>query len=160
MKKIICILVALMLVSLCACGSTPASEQATTEEPTTEAPMTDIEICAEYAVSKLKDCLKNPSSLSVNHLYGIEAEKYESGKAGYYYAIDYSAENGFGGSNRDTFYIHVEKIEDGFAVKTYGASSVSDSTNQMYTKTFYTSAAFRGYYEFDPVTYRISTLWK
>ncbi|MBQ6197162.1 MAG: hypothetical protein IJK47_07050 [Lachnospiraceae bacterium] len=180
MKKLIAMLLAIMMVlSLVACGNNegtkteaqtqetaetttvaPVTEAPTTEAPTespteatTERPLSDFELCAEYAVSKIRDILKNPSSMVVNHLYGVEYE------GAYIYAVDYSAQNGLGGYGRDTIYITVKKTANGFAVTTYGSQSFSNSTNQKYTSQFYSKAAAKGYYEFDATTYRLIALW-
>lgn len=148
MKRLCALVFAmLMALSLVACGG--QKEPAATEEP-----LTDFELCAEFAVSQIREILKNPSSMAVNHIYGVEADD------GYIFAVDYSAQNGFGGSTRDTTYITVVKIDNGFSIKTLGAPHFADPTNQNYTKQFYDGAAKSGYYEFDAETYREKTMWK
>ena len=158
-RRIAFLLTLVMLFALCACGGHAEPEPTSTPEPTSEptpepTPQpTDMEICAEYAISELKDNLKNPSSLVVNHLYGVEAEE------GYIYSIDYSAENSFGGSDRDTFFIHVNPIENGYSIKKYGSPDVASASNQSYTGQFFNQNSANGYYEFDADTYRISAVW-
>lgn len=141
-----------MVLSLTACGGNGEKKEDATEavtEVVTEAPVTDVELCAEYAVEKLKDILKNPSSLIVNELHAVQDED------GYIFEIDYTAENGFGGSNRDNFYIIVSKKDNGFATRSLGSSNYADDTSQMYTEQLYNQTAVSGYYDFDTTTFRL-----
>lgn len=95
MKRLLALLLASALaLSLAACGGgdsgaedTEAPEESEAEETAEPSvnPFEDIESCAEYAISKLEDVLKNPSSLIVNNLYAVEADD------GYIFDIDYSA---------------------------------------------------------------------
>ncbi|WP_316610966.1 hypothetical protein [uncultured Ruminococcus sp.] len=101
-----------------------------------------------YAVEKLKDILKNPSSLIVNNLHGVDYED------GYIFEIDYTAENGFGGSDRDNFYVIVIKTDNGFATRSIGSSSYADETSQSYTRQIYNENATSGYIDFDTTTFR------
>ena len=150
MKKLTALLLALVLtLALAACGGSQPAEPEPEPEPE-ELPLTDFEICAEYAIGKLKDRLKDPNSLQVNHLYGVENAKKDSY---YVYKIDYSAENSFGGSVRDNFFIEVGKTENGFAVSTYGYSDVD---NQNYTAKSFKDNSQTSYFEFDSETYRIT----
>ena len=111
-------LAAVLALSLAACGNGNGGKGASAEGS-----YADIASCAEYAVDQLKSVLKNPSSLIVNNLYAVEADDC------YIFAIDYSAENGFGGMNRDEFYIAVNSVENGFAVRTYGTGTFSEAEN-------------------------------
>lgn len=156
MKKLALFIVLTLVLSLCACSiSINQHKEEPTEESTTELPLSDFELCAEFAVSQIRDLLKNPNSLVINHLYGVESDE-----EGYYFSIDYSGENGFGGMNRDTFYIHITKSGNGFGIRKYGSSNVADETNQQLTASFYNKIALNGYFEFDPITYRITTAWE
>ena len=150
MKKLLGLLILLVLVlSLAACGESAQPTETPTMAPT-EAPLSDFERCAKYAVEKVKDTLKNPSSMIVNHLYGVIDED------AYIFSIDYTAENGFGGSGRDTTYMKVKASANSFSIITfgYGGRDFSSSENQMYTKQFYDEIAATGYYEFDTNTFR------
>ena len=142
MKKALSLILALVIcLSLCACGETNT-------EPTAYTP-SEIELCAEHAVESLKNVLKNPNSLAINKLSGVEAEE------GYIFSIDYSAENSFGGTNRNTMYMHVTKTDNGFSVITYGATSFTDETNQKYTAQSFAKYQANGYYAFDTQTLRV-----
>lgn len=149
MKKVLALMLAIVVVlSLAACGGGEKKEDTATEAPT-ETPISDAELCAEYAVGKIKDALKNPSSMIVNHLTAIDYED------GYIFAVDYTGENGFGGSSRDTTYIQVSKSSNGFAVKSIGSKNYLDDVSQKYTMEEYLKVAnTKGYYEFDTQTYR------
>lgn len=62
--------------------------------------------CYNAAVTYLKQYLKNPSSLTIHG--------YTSSKSGdeFTFVIDYSAQNGFGGYNREKFLVSVNSITD------------------------------------------------
>lgn len=150
MKKIIAFMLAASLaLSLAACGEKePAEEPVETpyetpepvEEPV-ENPFEDMELCAGHAIDQLKSILKNPSSLIVNNMYAVVADDC------YIFDIDYSAQNGFGGMNRDDYYIGVNSIENGFTAKFY-------DTDYFFTK--YSKVS--GTYVFDPETYQVIAL--
>lgn len=149
MKKLIALLLAVILaISLCACGGGNETKE-TTEEPT-ESASSAIVSCAGYAVEKLKSVLKNPNSLIINNLYAVDAEDC------YIFAIDYSAENGFGGMNRDYLFLSVNEIENGFAVRTYGTGSFTEAENQKYSAQFFAKYnKISGAYILDPTTYQV-----
>ena len=147
-KLLIIILAATLALSLVACGDKSSGKEST--EVSTESSYADMTSCAGYAVDQLKSVLKNPSSLIVNNLYAVEADDY------YIFDIDYSAENGFGGMNRDDLFIAVHSIENGFAVTTYGTGSFSEAENQMYSsQDFEKFNKVSGYYILDPETYEV-----
>lgn len=150
MKKILALMLAAVLsLSLAACGD-KSGETESTEAPE-ESSYADIMSCAEYAVDKLKSVLKNPNSLIVNNLYAVVADDC------YIFAIDYSAENGFGGMNRDEFFIAVNSVENGFAVRTYGTGEFSGAENQMYSsQDFKKYNKVSGAYILDPETYQVT----
>jgi len=150
MKKILSLMLALVLcLALCACGGNGQAEVSADTE-TAENPYTDMESCAEYAIDKLKSILKNPNSLAVNNLYAVETDDC------YIFAIDYSAENGFGGTNRDEFFLSVNSVENGFAVRTYGSGAFSEAENQNYTSQAFTKAnKASGAYILDPETFEV-----
>ena len=107
MKKAISLILALVLcLSLCACGSdsTASKNNENTQPPETtqptEAPVPKEVTAAAFAIEFLKDNLKSPSSLEVWDIRYVEY-------LGYIFEIDYSAQNGLGGTDRDTIYIHV-----------------------------------------------------
>ena len=79
-------------------GKTPSESQ---EASSTEG-LTDSE-CEQLAVDYLKKMLKNPDSLQVHSTSSIM-----SGDS-YIVTIDYSAMNGFGGYNRETFICMVDE---------------------------------------------------
>ena len=103
MKKAISLLLALaMCLGLCACGGgnhTPETTQAPTTVPT-DPPVSrevlGLEACADF----LRDQLKNPSSLEVHKVRYVLTST-----VNIYYEIDYTAENSFGGADRDTIYM-------------------------------------------------------
>ena len=103
MKKAIALLLALvMCLSLCACGgsnNTPETTEAPTEAPT-EPPVPREVLGLEACIEFLKDQLKNPSSLEVHKVRYIMTNT-----VNIYYEIDYTAENSFGGADRDTIYM-------------------------------------------------------
>lgn len=142
-------LAAVMCLSLTACGGNGQAE-VSADTDTAENPYTDMEFCAEYAIDKLKSILKNPNSLAVNNLYAVEAD------GCYIFAIDYSAENGFGGTNRDDFFLSVNSVENGFAVRTYGSGAFSEAENQNYTSQAFAKAnKASGAYILDPETFEV-----
>ena len=149
MKKLIALLLAVILaISLCACGGGNETKE-TTEEPT-ESASSGIVSCAGYAVEKLKSVLKNPNSLIINNRYAVDAEDC------CIFAIDYSAENGFGGMNRDYLFLSVNEIENGFAVRTYGTGSFTEAENQKYSAQFFAKYnKISGAYILDPTTYQV-----
>ena len=156
MKKILSLMLALVLcLALCACGGNGQAEVSADTDTaenteTAENPYTDMEFCAEYAIDKLKSILKNPNSLAVNNLYAVETDDC------YIFAIDYSAENGFGGTNRDEFFLSVNSVENGFAVRTYGTGAFSEAENQNYTSQAFTKAnKASGAYILDPETFEV-----
>lgn len=115
MKKVLSLLLALaMLFSLCACGqdnntmTTPANDSSETEtesEAPTEPELTIEELKAIIATKALveyaDDTLRDPDSLSV-----LEITVVSSTPDGYHWVkIEYNANNGMGGKNRDKFYI-------------------------------------------------------
>ena len=125
MKKFLRILLAAaaLALMLAACGGGDGGSAST--EGAAESTDPDIEACAEYAIDQLKSVLKDPSSLVVNGLYAVEAED------SYIFGIDYSAQNGFGGMDRDTLFLDVSRMESGFAVRTYGTGAFSGAENQQ-----------------------------
>ena len=75
MKKTLSFILAFVLcLSFCACSEKSGDTEVYT-------PL-EIELCAEHAVENLKNILKNPSSLAINKLHGVEAEE------GYIFSID------------------------------------------------------------------------
>lgn len=155
MKKVLAIILTMVLVlSLAACGGGEKKDDTKSNEETktvvTEAPVSDMELCAEYAVGKLKDILKNPSSLVVNELLGVKDD------GDYIFGIDYSAENGFGGSNRDHFFISVSKNANSFSVNSLGSSDYASAENQRLTKQLFAQKPSSDYIEFNTTTYRFS----
>lgn len=68
----------------------------------------DYELQAIKLVKFLKGYLKNPESLQVHE---IKCKKFYDGEESSHFMIDYSAQNGFGGLNRDTYYIEIKSSE-------------------------------------------------
>ena len=104
MKKITILSVALLLIiSLCGCSM---------DSNTQPVSKSDTEIAAESAIAVIKSKLKNPSSLIVNSVSYVtepctrDCDKYKDNVNNfqYLYAIDISAQNGFGGMNREVYY--------------------------------------------------------
>ncbi len=153
LKRAVMLLLTLALcLSLCACGGGPGPADEPSPEPTENA-YADVEACAGYAIEKLKTVLKDPGSLLVNSMSAVETDD------SYIYLIDYSAANSFGGMNRDSLYLDVYSIEDGFAVRTYGTGAFYDDDNQQYTAQFYMKYnKISGAYVFDPETVRVTAL--
>lgn len=93
------------------------------ENNTEDYKITEDYIGAQAAVDELKGVLKNPSSLQVNSItYVINDGSYNPGPVDssddyavkmdeelsnfkYIYKMDVSAENGFGGTNREIYYV-------------------------------------------------------
>lgn len=153
MKKLIALFLAAMLcLSLAACSKAPEASSESSAE-STESAYADVEACAAYAIEKLKTVLKNPASLQVNSLSAVATDD------SYIYAIDYSAENSFGGMNRSSLYLDVYRIENGFAARTYGTGSFYDEENQQYTAQFYLKyIKVSGSYMLDPETFQVTGL--
>ena len=151
MKSVFALIIALVFVlSLAACGSGDKKDETAAEatEAVTEAPASDAELCAEFAVEKLKEVLTNPSSLVVNQLHGVQDED------SYVFEIDYTAENELGGSSRDYFYVSVSTTDNGFVTHSIGSANFADETSQGFTKQIYYEKAASGYFDFDTTTYR------
>lgn len=151
MKRLIALLLsAILAISLCACGGGNGTEETIEEPAETESAYSGIESCAGYAVEKLKSVLKNPSSLIINNLCAVEADDC------YIFAVDYSAENGFGGMNRDSLFLSVSEIENGFSLLTYGLGSFTDEDNQKYSAQFFAKYnKISGMYMLDTTTYQV-----
>lgn len=157
MKKALALLLALVMVlSLAACSAKEATKEATkqteqAEQTPTERTPSEIELCAEYAIEKLKSALKSPDSLVIHSLYAVGTDE------GYMFSVDYTADNSFGGPVRDSFFLDVSKIDNGFAVKTYGSGSFIDDDNQKYTAQFMAKQQkHNGYYLFDTQTLQVA----
>ena len=80
--------------------------------------------------------LKNPSSLQFNSI----TSGYYADDDVYIFEFDYNAENSFGGSVRDQFYIAVNNSADSYSCKLYGDSYLEGSQNQKYTSMFFLGA--------------------
>lgn len=65
-------------------------------------PMEDYEKIAVNLIDSIRDILKNPESLQI---HSMECCKFYDGESDYHFKIDLSAQNGFGGMNRKTYYI-------------------------------------------------------
>jgi len=64
--------------------------------------LTPIELDAIKVINALRGILKNPDSLQV---HSIQAKRYMDYERVYHFKLDCSAQNGFGGLNRKTYYI-------------------------------------------------------
>lgn len=89
MKRSICLLlVMIMVLSISACGETAASAPSDAEKGAI--------LCYQY----IKDNLKNSDSLQLKSISAVE-----SSGTNWYYKIEFSAMNGFGGYTTDTWYM-------------------------------------------------------
>ena len=134
MKKAISLLLALvMCLSLCACGgsndalNTPETTEAPTTVPT-EPPITREVLGLEVCIDFLKDHLKNPNSLEV-----LEVRYVLTSTVDIHYEIDYTAENSFGGADRDTIYMTAFVT---FPTEKSESSARIDSTFESRTNTW------------------------
>lgn len=137
MKKVLALLLALvMILSLCACGGTSAKDGASESEFSSD------EWAAVWATiyvrNYLLDVLKKPSSLEINSIKGAKGSANELDGA-YFFEIDYSAENGFGGTNREQLYIAINEgaSAEGGSNSSIGSSTFDGAENQRYTKDYY-----------------------
>ena len=103
MKKILFLLLAFVLcLSLCACDGNNEARNAeieTTQVPTEAAlprEVLGLDVCIDF----LKEYLKNPSSLEV-----LAVRYVLTNTVNIHYEIEYTAENSFGGADRDTIYM-------------------------------------------------------
>lgn len=124
MKKALSLFLALvMCLSLAACGQ-GSSEQ--TEEQTEQA-LTLEELKAIIAINKvvypyLNETLRNPESLSI---LGITVVDMPNEPDGYHMVkVEYNAENGMGGKNRDEMYVETNA---GGASKNQNLEYLSDN---------------------------------
>lgn len=137
-KNLLALLLALvMILPLAGCGG--ASKEALNQPEFSSDEWAAI-WATIYVRNYLLDVLKKPSSLEINSIKGAKGSADDLDGA-YFFEIDYSAENGFGGSNRDQLYI---AIEDGSSAERGSSLSVGSSTfdgadNQRYTKKYYDS---------------------
>lgn len=127
MKRFLSIFTALLLcLTLCACGE---SQPETTE-------LSEETSAAVFATWRLKDhleqSLKNLDSLQINALQGGQGSDGD-----YIFALDYSAQNGFGGMNREWLYLAVTVVDGGCAAVSYGSPSLWGE-NQTDTKLYFT----------------------
>ena len=134
MKKIISLLLALvMCLSLCACGGGNDTSNApdTTEAPTTAPtapPISREALGLEACIDFLKDHLKNPNSLEV-----LEVRYVLTRTVDIHYEIEYTAENSFGGADRDTIYMTAFVT---FPTEKSESSARIDSTFESRTNTW------------------------
>lgn len=102
MKKTIGILlVCILLFGFTSCAGGMIVAPTTTEIPT-EPPLTEVELAAKYSLEYLQTFAKNPESLQVHeieYMYG-DGELYD-----YAFSVDISSQNGFGGMNREMYYL-------------------------------------------------------
>ena len=127
MKRFLSIFTALLLcLTLCACGESQPEVPELSEEVS----------AAVYATWQMKDhleqSLKNPDSLQINALQGGQGSDGD-----YIFALDYSAQNGFGGMNRERLYLAVTVVDGGCAAVSYGSPSLWGE-NQTDTKLYFT----------------------
>lgn len=127
MKRFLSIFTAFLLcLALCACGE---SQPETTE-------LSEETSAAVFATWRLKDyleeVLKNPGSLEINSIQGGQGEDNV-----YFFQMDYSAQNGFGGMNREWLYLAVTVVDGGCAAVSYGSPSLWGE-NQTDTKLYFT----------------------
>lgn len=102
MKKAIGILlICILLFGLTSCAGGMGVAPTTTEIPT-EPPLTEVELAAKYSLEYLQTLAKNPESLQVHEIkyaYG-DGESFD-----YAFSVDISSQNGFGGMNREMYYL-------------------------------------------------------
>lgn len=81
------------------------------------------ELFARAILSEFKSKMKNPDSFSLNDVTMV---KWDSGSSGeiYLLGVDYSAQNGFGGTNRDTYYFKLDS--DGNFIEDTGKAYTDD----------------------------------
>ena len=87
--------------------ATPKPTATPTQKPTAKPKNYTVNQCYNSAVTYIKNRLKNPNSLIVNNYtyYEVTGGTYSGC---YCFTFDYSAQNGFGGYNRSTFYVYVD----------------------------------------------------
>lgn len=102
----------LILFFLCtACSTTTMLEDGETDTGTGQKNANYGEMAVLAVEQVLKDSLRNPESLQI-HSASIEEDFYEDDSVYFCTAIvDYSAQNGFGGYNRDTIKNYVEIVK-------------------------------------------------
>ena len=131
MKKFkisVLLLVFVLCLSVCACSNTNKNENTNTDNisgvneiklyTATESGYKNAAISA--AKEYLFSCLKNPDSLVINgaSIYQEYDQEYRSEAI---VNVDYSAQNGFGGMNREILQMRVEYIKatDQYSAKRY-----------------------------------------
>ncbi len=107
MKKAIGILlICVLLFGLTSCAGGMSVAPTTTEIPT-EPPLTEVELAAKYSLEYLKAFAKNPESLQVHEIKYIYGYTYSDGESyDYIFSVDISSQNGFGGMNREVYYLY------------------------------------------------------
>lgn len=84
----------------------PSGNKSTGEiKVTVEEKLQDYELQAISLINYLKSILKNPDSLKI---HSISCRKFREDEKGSHFKIDFSSQNGFGGFNRETYYIEID----------------------------------------------------
>lgn len=110
MKKLIGIITIMsLIIALSGCASLNITSNETTKSAA-QIEQENFQQAKNVVISKLKDNLKNPESLQVHDIQYKNTPPAEDSEGlidmdcKYVMKIDYSAQNGFGGMNRETIY--------------------------------------------------------
>lgn len=122
-----CCALSMLLLLCCSCSVVALPESTATDNETTKR-YNDVDyegLAVTAAETSLKDHLKNPESLQIHNII-TENDGYEDDSV-YFCAVevDYSAQNGFGGYNRDTLKSYIK------IVKSTGTISELDETSYI-----------------------------
>lgn len=137
MKQLLSILLAFtLLFSLCACNDS-SSDTEQTNNGQTESTILEVNVQTAvfmYIENSIKATLKNPNSFSINSI-SERAEPIIGDKYTYYIvSVDYSAQNGFGGYNREQELYYVKATNDGKTVSSISEYEYYNATDEYLYK--------------------------
>ena len=137
MKRILSVLLILvLLLTLCACGDNSAGTENKDTQQTESTPTEDTtqSVVFAYIEDTIKATLKNPNSLIVNSIVETVEPITDDEYSYHIVAIDYSAQNGFGGYNREQEMYYIKCSNTVNAVSIISEVEYYSATNECLYK--------------------------
>lgn len=120
MKKFVSLfLIIFVLITLCACGTKNTIP---------------IETIYNFVEEEIKSILKNPNSLIVNNICESAEAVEDADNCYYQITVDYSAQNGFGGYNRDTAVYYIKAVKSTRLISEIPENEYVDNVNNALYK--------------------------